>query len=74
MAKELEQPLVAVPATAKRARETLLRWGWAEPTVWTERMLAALDEGVKGGHAFFAEHGLFRLSEAHALARQSLTR
>lgn len=25
------------------------RWAWAEPTVWTERMLTALEEGVKGG-------------------------
>jgi RNA-directed DNA polymerase len=39
----------AVPARATRAGETLLRWGWAEPTVWTERMLTALEEGVKGG-------------------------
>jgi len=52
MTKELEQELVAVPATATRARETLLRWGWAEPTVWTERMLTALDAGVKGGRWF----------------------
>jgi RNA-directed DNA polymerase len=39
----------AVPETAQRAGEILLRWGWVEPTVWTERMLMALDEGVKGG-------------------------
>jgi RNA-directed DNA polymerase len=52
MAKELEQELVAVPATATRARETPPRWGWAEPTVWTERMLTALEEGVKGGRWF----------------------
>lgn len=24
-------------------------WRWVEPTVWTERMLKALEEGVKGG-------------------------
>ena len=52
MTNESEPPLVAVPATAKRAREALLRWGWTEPTVWTERMLTALDEGVKGGRWF----------------------
>jgi RNA-directed DNA polymerase len=46
-----EQP-VAVPGTAKRAGEILRRWGWVEPTVWTERMLTALDEGVKGGQWF----------------------
>ncbi len=25
------------------------RWPWAEPAAWTERMLAALETGVKGG-------------------------
>ena len=28
------------------------RWGWVEPEVWTERMLTALEEGVKGGKWF----------------------
>ena len=34
---------------AKQAGETLERWRWVEPTVWTERMLSALERGVKGG-------------------------
>jgi len=34
---------------AQRRRE---RWGWAEPGVWTDRMLATLEEGVKGGRWF----------------------
>jgi RNA-directed DNA polymerase len=25
------------------------RWAWTEPAVWTDRMLTALEEGVKGG-------------------------
>ena len=28
------------------------RWSWVEPTVWTDRMLAALEQGVKGGKWF----------------------
>lgn len=52
MTKELEHQLVVVPEPAKRTREILLRWGWVEPTVWTERMLTALEEGVKGGRWF----------------------
>ncbi len=28
------------------------RWGWVEPEAWTERMLTALEEGVKGGKWF----------------------
>lgn len=26
-----------------------VRFGWAEPDIWTRRMLAALETGVKGG-------------------------
>lgn len=49
MSDAKEDELEAVPERARRAREILTRWGWVEPTVWTERMLTALDEGVKGG-------------------------
>jgi RNA-directed DNA polymerase len=28
------------------------RWNWVEPEVWTERMLIALEQGVKGGKWF----------------------
>ena len=34
---------------ATQAGETHGRWSWVEPSVWTERMLTALEEGVKGG-------------------------
>jgi RNA-directed DNA polymerase len=38
----------AVSATTKR--ETDIRsWQWVEASVWTDRMLAALENGVKGG-------------------------
>lgn len=40
-----------VPA-AKQAGEVRARWAWAEPCVWTERMLTALEQGVKGGKWF----------------------
>jgi RNA-directed DNA polymerase len=39
----------SVPVTAKQGGEVLDRWIWTEPSVWTERMLTALEEGVKGG-------------------------
>ena len=42
----------AVPTRAKRAGEAQSRWDWVEPTVWTERMLTALEVGVKGGQWF----------------------
>ena len=49
---------------------------FAPAPVWTEAMLAALKKGVKGSkwqmaNAFFANLGLFTMSEAHRLARQS---
>ena len=42
----------AVPARATQAGEIRARWAWVEPTVWTDRMLTALEEGVKGGRWF----------------------
>lgn len=34
---------------AKQVGEVRARWAWTEPSVWTERMLTALERGVKGG-------------------------
>src|SRR5258708_182522 len=56
----------AVPATAQQGGEVLERWLWTEPAVWTERMLTALEQGVKGDVWFrlidkvFAERNLRR--------------
>jgi RNA-directed DNA polymerase len=41
-----------VSATTTQAGETERRWAWVEPAVWTERMLTALEKGVKGGKWF----------------------
>jgi RNA-directed DNA polymerase len=60
---------------AEEAEARRERWGWAEPSVWTDRMLAALENGVKGGkwnNAYFAEHGYFSLYDAYVKARQSV--
>lgn len=38
-----------VSATAKQEGEIRARWAWVEAAVWTERMLEALENGVKGG-------------------------
>ena len=38
-----------VSETAKPAGEIRARWAWVEPEVWTERMLTALEAGVRGG-------------------------
>jgi RNA-directed DNA polymerase len=46
-----EQPS-SVPARAKQGGDVQARWAWVEPTVWTSRMLTALENGVKGGRWF----------------------
>jgi RNA-directed DNA polymerase len=44
------QPAEVLRASeAKQAGEVRARWAWAEGAVWTERMLTALEKGVKGG-------------------------
>jgi len=47
--RQTEEELATVPARAKQAGEAWGRWSWVEPSVWSERMLTALEEGVKGG-------------------------
>ena len=42
----------AVSTGTKQAGETQGQWSWVEATVWTERMLTALEKGVKGGKWF----------------------
>jgi RNA-directed DNA polymerase len=51
---EKEEIPAEVEEKPKQAGEvqTLERWRWTEPSVWTERMLTALEKGVKGGKWF----------------------
>src|SRR5262245_31401567 len=52
MTKPTENKPEAVPERATRDGDILVRWSWVELRVWTERMLTALEEGVKGGKWF----------------------
>jgi len=47
-----ESPPSPVPATATQDGDIRLRWSWTERAVWTDRMLTALEQGVKGGYWF----------------------
>jgi RNA-directed DNA polymerase len=52
---QTEKQPAAVPEKAKQAGEAEARrkrWDWVEPEVWTDPMLAALENGVKGGKWF----------------------
>lgn len=43
---------VPVSIATKQTGEMPGRWSWVEPSVWTPRMLTALEQGVKGGKWF----------------------
>ena len=45
---QLQMILPGVPR-AKQGREVPPQWEWTEAAVWTERMLATLEGGIKGG-------------------------
>jgi RNA-directed DNA polymerase len=63
MTKPTEDTPAIVPQ-AQQAGEILSRWRWVEPCAWSIRMLAALEQGVKGTKWFrlfdkvFAERNL----------------
>ena len=54
----MDEPMEMTPPQVQRDTEAIpggetqagaRRWDWVEPSVWTERMLTALEVGVKGG-------------------------
>jgi len=47
--RERQPARVPRPVGAKQAGEIRVRWAWTEPAVWTDCMLTALEQGVKGG-------------------------
>lgn len=49
MDTEQEAKLAEVAEGPKQAGDIRTRWAWVEPVVWTDRMLTALEQGVKGG-------------------------
>jgi len=52
----------SVPQAAKPVGEIHDRWSWVEPLLWTERMLTALETGVKGGKWFSLIDKVYRMS------------
>ena len=48
--RQPETVVAEVSVKTKQAAEARERdWTWVEASIWTERMLAALGNGVKGG-------------------------
>jgi hypothetical protein len=56
MPREQDQTSPGVSAMTKQGEETERqradRWRYVEPAIWTDRMIAALETGVKGGRWF----------------------
>ena len=52
MTGRTEDPPTGVPEGATQVGSVRQKWGWTEPSVWTDRMLAALENGVRGGKWF----------------------
>ena len=59
-----------VPLRAKQAEPTPTEWDWVDRTVWTERMLAALGNGVKGNKWFSLIDKVYRQSTLEAAWEQ----
>ena len=55
-----------VSETATQVGETRDRWDWVEPGVWTERMLTALEKGVRGGKWFSLMDKVYTLRNLRA--------
>lgn len=65
--KQSESQAPAVPVRATQGAETRGRDGsWAEASVWSERMLAALKNGVKGGQWFSLIDKVYRAETLEA--------
>ena len=61
-----ENKPAGVSKRTKQAGEIRARWSWVEPSVWTDRMLTALENGVKGGMWFSLIDKVYRPSNLEA--------
>src|SRR5512147_399352 len=61
-----ERKPAGVSEGATQAGEIRARWDWVEPSVWTERMLTALEKGVKGGKWFSLMDKVYALPNLRA--------
>jgi RNA-directed DNA polymerase len=61
-----------VPYLASRGGEAVLTgsWGWVEPGTWSQRMLAALEQGVKGGKWYSLMDKVYAESNLRAAFRK----
>jgi RNA-directed DNA polymerase len=68
---QLQISLPGVPR-AKQGREVAPQWEWTEASVWTERMLAALERGVQGGKWFSLMDKVWKMENLQSAMQQVL--
>lgn len=66
MTKPDENKPAIVPQRATQAGEAQAKWDWVEHSIWTERMLEALEKGVKGGVWFSLIDKVYRPETLYA--------
>jgi RNA-directed DNA polymerase len=65
--RQSESQAPGVPKRATQGAETRAgKWSWVEASVWSERMLAALENGVKGGKWFSLIDKVYRIETLRA--------
>ena len=57
---------VKVPELAKQTESRPIEWDWVDRCIWTDNMLAALGNGVKGSKWFSLIDKVYRLSTLRA--------
>jgi len=71
--KQTEAKPATVSERTKQAGEIRAQWAWVEPEVWTERMLTALQQGVKGGKWFSLMDKVYALGNLRKAFQQVKT-
>jgi RNA-directed DNA polymerase len=66
-ARQLNLP--GVPK-AKQGREVPQRWAWTEASVWSERMVATLERGIKGGKWYSLMDKVWKLENLQSAMEQ----
>jgi RNA-directed DNA polymerase len=66
---QLQINLPGVPQ-AKQGREVPQQWAWTEASVWTQRMLATLERGIKGGKWYSLMDKVWKMENLQSAAQQ----
>lgn len=66
---QLQMKLPGVPK-AKQGREVPEEWEWTEASVWSERMLATLERGIKGGKWYSLIDKVWKMENLQSAARK----